>query len=106
MFVVWCVEIALMGGTKVRRFGQTHGVDTHTYIYMATTTTTGPWSQLNVERGSNLLVPVPDAVGGVVIVGAQTLTYHRHVLCVSVRLYVCVRGYTHMYVCVCECISL
>lgn len=38
----------------------------------------GPWSQLNVERGANLLIPVPDPLGGVVIVGSQTLTYHRY----------------------------
>ena len=37
----------------------------------------GPWQQLNVERGANMLIPVPDPVGGVVIVGSQTLTYHR-----------------------------
>lgn len=68
----------------------------------------GPWTQLNVEKGANMLIPVPSRypcvsrdqlcppllplssqgltgwcrgpaapLGGVLIVGAQTLTYHN-----------------------------
>eukprot|EP01135_Chromosphaera_perkinsii_P006121 Nk52_evm1s407 gene=Nk52_evmTU1s407 len=37
----------------------------------------GPWSQSNVETAAGMLIPVPMPHGGVLIVGEQTITYHR-----------------------------
>ncbi|KJE89467.1 UV-damaged DNA binding protein, variant [Capsaspora owczarzaki ATCC 30864] len=36
----------------------------------------GPWAQNNVEGGASLLIPVLMPLGGVLIVGEQTITYH------------------------------
>eukprot|EP00003_Mantamonas_plastica_P022436 TRINITY_DN380_c1_g1_i2.p1 TRINITY_DN380_c1_g1~~TRINITY_DN380_c1_g1_i2.p1 ORF type:complete len:1241 (+),score=459.79 TRINITY_DN380_c1_g1_i2:225-3725(+) len=36
----------------------------------------GPWSQNNVEMGASMLVPVPSPLGGAIIIGEQTITYH------------------------------
>jgi len=36
----------------------------------------GPWGQSNVEASATLLIPVPQPLGGVLIVGLHTLTYH------------------------------
>ena len=37
----------------------------------------GPWSQPNVESGASMLIPVPTASGGgVLILGQQSMTYH------------------------------
>lgn len=35
----------------------------------------GPWSQSNVEYGASLLIPVPTPIGGVLVVGASSITY-------------------------------
>lgn len=35
----------------------------------------GPWSQSNVEYGASLLIPVPAPIGGVLVVGASSITY-------------------------------
>ena len=38
----------------------------------------GPWNQPNVESGASILVPVPTATGGgVLILGQQSITYHN-----------------------------
>ena len=36
----------------------------------------GPWKKTSVEPQASLLHPVPTPLGGVVIVGAQTISYH------------------------------
>lgn len=38
-------------------------------------TVPGPWSQSNVEYGASLLIPVPAPIGGVLVVGASSITY-------------------------------
>lgn len=38
-------------------------------------TSPGPWSQSNVEYGASLLIPVPAPIGGVLVVGASSITY-------------------------------
>ncbi|KAK1277911.1 DNA damage-binding protein 1 [Acorus gramineus] len=35
----------------------------------------GPWSQKNIANGSNLLIPVPMPLGGVIITGEETIVY-------------------------------
>lgn len=35
----------------------------------------GPWSQSNVEYGASHLIPVPAPIGGVLVVGASSITY-------------------------------
>eukprot|EP01018_Ginkgo_biloba_P003844 Gb_36569 [translate_table: standard] len=35
----------------------------------------GPWSQNNLDNGAGLLIPVPMPLGGVIIVGEQTIVY-------------------------------
>ncbi|KAK1309389.1 DNA damage-binding protein 1 [Acorus calamus] len=35
----------------------------------------GPWSQENIAKGSNLLIPVPMPLGGVIITGEETIVY-------------------------------
>lgn len=37
--------------------------------------TAGPWSQSNVEYGAHLIIPVPVPVGGILLVGASSITY-------------------------------
>jgi len=38
----------------------------------------GPWNQPNVESGASILIPVPTATGGgVLILGQQSITYHN-----------------------------
>lgn len=37
--------------------------------------TAGPWSHSNVEYGANLIIPVPAPVGGILLVGASSITY-------------------------------
>ena len=36
-----------------------------------------PWKVDNVESGSNLLIPVPEPHGGVIIIGDESITYHN-----------------------------
>lgn len=36
----------------------------------------GPWGQQYVEHQADLLVPVPPPYKGVIVVGAQTISYH------------------------------
>eukprot|EP00743_Colponemidia_sp_Colp-15_P005247 GILK01005646.1.p1 GENE.GILK01005646.1~~GILK01005646.1.p1 ORF type:complete len:1143 (+),score=205.41 GILK01005646.1:93-3431(+) len=36
----------------------------------------GPWYQNNVEGGASLLIPLPLPLGGVIIIGEQTISYH------------------------------
>lgn len=36
-----------------------------------------PWKQDNVEREASMLIPVPEPVGGCVIVGAESIVYHN-----------------------------
>mmetsp|Transcript_40860 Transcript_40860/g.102893 ORF Transcript_40860/g.102893 Transcript_40860/m.102893 type:complete len:1012 (-) Transcript_40860:694-3729(-) len=36
----------------------------------------GPWFQYNVEGGASILIPVPEPMCGVLIVGEQSITYH------------------------------
>eukprot|EP01105_Mastigella_eilhardi_P017926 TRINITY_DN4133_c0_g1_i1.p1 TRINITY_DN4133_c0_g1~~TRINITY_DN4133_c0_g1_i1.p1 ORF type:complete len:1128 (+),score=278.84 TRINITY_DN4133_c0_g1_i1:36-3419(+) len=40
------------------------------------TMTDGPWSLANVESGTTMLIPIPQPLGGVIVVGEQTITYH------------------------------
>lgn len=35
----------------------------------------GPWSQNNLDNGAGLLIPVPMPLGGVIIIGEQTIVY-------------------------------
>ena len=35
------------------------------------------WKQDNVEREASMLIPVPEPHGGVIIVGAESITYHN-----------------------------
>lgn len=80
VYILVCVFFVGGGGT---RHPTAHQTTSHNATPTPTTIpiqSAGPWSQLNVERGANLLIPVPDPLGGVVIVGSQTLTYHRWVL--------------------------
>ncbi|KAM0860241.1 hypothetical protein ACQ4PT_046665 [Festuca glaucescens] len=35
----------------------------------------GPWSQNNLDNGAGLLIPVPAPVGGVIIIGEDTIVY-------------------------------
>ena len=37
------------------------------------------WKQDNVESEANILIPVPEPHGGVIIVGAESITYHNGV---------------------------
>ncbi|CAM9125233.1 unnamed protein product [Choristocarpus tenellus] len=39
----------------------------------------GPWSQPNVEHNASELIPVPEPMGGVLILGHQTICYHSGV---------------------------
>jgi len=43
----------------------------------------GPWEQPNVDKGANILIPVSNPMGGVVIVGESTITYHDGVNFIS-----------------------
>lgn len=46
----------------------------------------GPWHQANVESGANVLIPVKMPMGGVIIVGQQTIVYHSGVDHVAVSM--------------------
>lgn len=35
----------------------------------------GPWSQNNLDNGAGLLIPVPMPLGGVIIIGEETIVY-------------------------------
>lgn len=35
----------------------------------------GPWSQTNLDNGAGLLIPVPMPLGGVIIIGEETIVY-------------------------------
>jgi DNA damage-binding protein 1 len=35
----------------------------------------GPWSQNNLDNGAGLLIPVPAPLGGVIIIGEETIVY-------------------------------
>ena len=35
------------------------------------------WKQDNVEREAGMLIPVPEPHGGVIIIGAERVTYHN-----------------------------
>lgn len=35
----------------------------------------GPWQQANVDNGAGLLIPVPMPLGGVIIIGEETIVY-------------------------------
>ena len=35
----------------------------------------GPWSQNNLDNGAGLLIPVPVPLGGVIIIGEETIVY-------------------------------
>jgi DNA damage-binding protein 1 len=35
----------------------------------------GPWSQSNLDNGAGLLIPVPMPLGGVIIIGEETIVY-------------------------------
>ena len=35
----------------------------------------GPWSQNNSDNGAGLLIPVPAPLGGVIIIGEDTIVY-------------------------------
>ena len=37
----------------------------------------GPWVQNNLDNGAGLLIPVPLPLGGVIIVGEQTIVYYN-----------------------------
>ena len=38
------------------------------------------WKQDNVEREANMLIPVPEPFGGVIIIGAESITYHNGIM--------------------------
>ena len=35
----------------------------------------GPWSQNNLDNGAGLLIPIPAPLGGVIIIGEETIVY-------------------------------
>jgi Mono-functional DNA-alkylating methyl methanesulfonate N-term len=35
----------------------------------------GPWSQSNVEMGASMIIPVPTPLGGVLVIGEETIAY-------------------------------
>uniref|UniRef100_A0A0B7AQY1 DNA damage-binding protein 1 n=1 Tax=Arion vulgaris TaxID=1028688 RepID=A0A0B7AQY1_9EUPU len=37
----------------------------------------GPWKQDNVETMASMLIPIPDPLGGTVIIGQESITYHN-----------------------------
>jgi len=39
--------------------------------------TEGPWHQPNVELETNMIIPVPEPIGGVLIVGLETIAYRN-----------------------------
>lgn len=39
--------------------------------------TKGPWKQDNIESEASILIPVPDPLGGAVIIGQESITYHN-----------------------------
>ena len=58
--------------TKQRRHVKTYIVKCHSQELLE-----GPWNQPNVESGASMLVAVPSPIGGVLILGQQTITYHN-----------------------------
>jgi DNA damage-binding protein 1 len=36
----------------------------------------GPFQQPNVDAGSNLMIPIPSPIGGLIILGEETIVYH------------------------------
>lgn len=49
-----------------------------TYVVALATKTLehGPWNLPNVEDAAEILIPIPQPLGGVVVIGAQTIIYH------------------------------
>jgi len=39
--------------------------------------TEGPWSQPNVDLDTNMIIPVPEPIGGVLIMGLETIAYRN-----------------------------
>ena len=35
----------------------------------------GPWSQNNIDNGAEMMIPVPKAMGGVIVLGEAMITY-------------------------------
>lgn len=36
----------------------------------------GPWQQYNLDAGAGFIIPVPEPLGGAIIIGEQTIVYH------------------------------
>lgn len=48
------------------------------YCSKQLSTVSGPWKQDNVENEATMIVAVPEPVGGCIVIGQESITYHRN----------------------------
>lgn len=62
----------------------------------------GPWSQSNLDNGAGLLIPVPLPLGGVIIIGEETIVYcsasaFKAIPIRTVRTLICTLSFRYMF---------